>query len=258
MTEESTPAGEVSIGDQKVTVERFSVFKVIEATTIVTTIMEEVPQLGEKISDFTRDYRAKHSVTISRAAAELRYSEEELSKISETAWEAGNQQIEIPASPGPIDVAAHVFPDVFRVAREEVLRLVALVVIPNSELEDADLNGDVAEELDKKARMLRHKDAGDLLDVLAVTAEVLGAQFEGKAEALGPIAKLVGFRSETEEESVVEVRPSDQADQTDQTDSTESSSKPTTSTPSPGPTDGPEPSRSTGSPSSTPAVSGAA
>ena len=46
MSEDTREPGTVTVGDRAVTVQRFSTFKVIEATAIVTSVMEEVPQLG--------------------------------------------------------------------------------------------------------------------------------------------------------------------------------------------------------------------
>lgn len=236
---------DVTVGDQTYSVQKFTTFKVIEATSIVTSIMEEVPQLGEKIGAFSREYRETNSIKIPRSAAELRYTEEELSKITETAWEASNQHLEVPASPGGLDIAAHVFPDVFRVAREQLLRLVALVATPNSELRAADDEERVPELLNTKAKALRHEDAAELLDLLVAASEVLTEQFKGKAEALGPVAAMFGLTfgatpetSEQEQRAMKVSTPEISSDES--------------STPSPVATDGAAESASTVSASRTP------
>ena len=257
MNEGTREPGTVTLGGLSVTVQRFSTFKVIEATAIVTSVMEEIPELGEKIATFQRTYAAENEMSISRATAELRYPPEQLANISEEAWAASDNRLVVPGSPSVVDIAAHVFPDVFRVAQEQILRLLALVAAPNDELRRADEAGNVEEYLSQKAKALRHEDAGELLDLLVATAEVLTDQFDTGGDRLGPLGRLIGFRAPASDPvegtaTPVEIRTAEETP----TSSTPATSKPASRTYSDPPTDGPEASPSTGSPTPTPAASG--
>jgi hypothetical protein len=227
---------ETKIGDRTVVLENFSTFKVIEMTVIVTEIMEEVPQLAEKLSTFTRDFQQQHSTELPRAAVELRYPPEQVALVSEKAWEAGGQKIVLPATPTAMDLFAHVIGDVMRVARERMLSLVGLIDCSNSELAEADEAGGnaVAELIASKARSMRHEDAGEVLDLLGAAVALVREQFADRGEALGPLGSMLGLGNPA---------PAPDADApvpavATVTPSTESGSTPATSTPSDAPTPG--------------------
>lgn len=245
MSEEQTK-GRVTVGDVTVDVQRFSTFKVLEATRIASEVLEEVPGLGEKVSTYRRTYREQNRSSIPRATAELRYPDE-VARITEEAWQAGDNMLELPVEPTLPEVAAHVLPDVFRVAEVKVLRLLAMAMAPNSELRSADENGEVDSYLENKAKSLRHVDAGELLDLLAATAEMLEEQFGSRRDRIRPLAQMLGFRREEE----VETEPQT----TKVVPPTSPSSSAESSTGSRSDTDGLEESPSTPSPTPEPAGS---
>lgn len=214
---------QVRIGDREYTVGNLSTFKVLRAGTIVTQIMREVPELSDEIAEFSRKFSSENTTRISRAAAELRFDEESLARISPEGWEAGKGWIELPASPGPMEIAAFALPRAFDAAQDRVLDLLALLVTPNSELRTvADEEGGVESLLARKRAELIHEDAAEMLDLLGVAAEVIEQQFAGKVDRLRKVASLFGLRPPTEEEKA-----------------TPPTSSPNGSTASPAATDGP-------------------
>jgi hypothetical protein len=186
---------QVEIGDRLVNVSRFSTFKAIHAGELLTEVLNEVPDLSEKLSAYNAEFRSKNTVRISRAAAELRYDPEQLAQVSEEAWMATDGYMELPASPGALDVAAFVLPVAFEAARDRVLELLALVVVSNSELRDADEANNIGEVLDAQKKLLLHSDLGELIDLVVAAVEVLTEQFEGKAGSSGVWRRSSGSRS---------------------------------------------------------------
>lgn len=235
----------VQIGDETISVGKFSTFKALRAGKLLTEILGAVPDLSEKLSIAAEEARKRNTVKISRAAAELRFDAEDLAKISEEGWKQSDGYLEMPASVSGLDVAAQVFPMVFEEANERVLELVALAITPNSTLKEADLSGDgdaeVQKAIDVSRRKLVHSDLDELVEVLVVVGQVVEEQFAGKAGKIRAVAMSFGFR----------LPGSDQDETVEEETTTSTTSKPDTSTDSPEPMAGPEPSHSTSpSPSS--------
>ena len=239
---EETKSRQVEIGDRSVTVGRFSTFKALHAGDLAADVLNEVPDLTERLSNFGIEYRAKNTVKLSRAAVELRYDADQVEKISDEAWVSGNGFLELPANPGTLDVAAFILPVAFKAAREKVLELMALVVASNSELREADESGRITEVLDEKKRWLLHADLAEVVDLAVAAADVLGEQFEGKAGKLRAVGARFGIEMAPAEETSVEA--------VEKTETISSPSKPPTSIASPSRTDG-APQRPSTEPAST-------
>ena len=235
----------VAVGDREYTIGGFSTYKALRVGDAVDSIMQAVPDLTERVGRFTREWSAENTQKITRAAAELRYPAEDVQRISEEAWKANGGVLELPAAPSPFDVAAHVFPFVFQQAKEQVLPLLALLCATNSDLREWDESGGEAkvdEELGRLGRRILHEPLDELLELVIVSAEVIGEQFAGKMDRLRNVPVLLGFRPGSTPES-------QEAETTEPGDSTSATSSPSTSTDSGASTDGPVASLSTESPS---------
>lgn len=236
----------IQIGDQTYTVQKFSVRKALRAGHLFTEILQEVPDIQQRVSDFTREYREKNSMRVNRATAELRWPEQVMN-VSEQAWQASEGRIEIPANPTMYDVAGQMFPLVFEAAEEKALKLLALLVTPNSDLGRAAREGTEDELLDQKVEAMLDEDAAQLADLLVLAAEVLQEQFAGKAARLRQMAQTFGIG---EPESELETKK----DEPTPTEASNGSKQPT-SIDSPPPTDGVTGTPSTPSPSQPSSVS---
>src|SRR4051794_3606194 len=105
----------IDIGDQTYTVQKFSGRKAIRAGRLLTEILQEVPDIQKRVSEFTREFREVNATRVSRATAELRWPEQ-VARVSEEAWRSSDGKVEIPADPSVYDIAGHVFPLVFEAA----------------------------------------------------------------------------------------------------------------------------------------------
>jgi hypothetical protein len=241
--------GDVKVGERTITVGRFSLEKMLLIAGVFDTIMQRIPDLAERVETHAREYRARNTITISRAAAEVRHIRQQeatnaarvelgqeplpvkpLSEfITEEAWEASGGQLELPASPGALEVAGEFFPEVYKVAQDEVLKMLALVAITSSELEEASKDGeDLGEHLKRIERELRRAPADEIFDLLGAAAEVLEDQFSGKKGGLAKLQalgrRLFGSESEptTTDESAANGTTPDGSDEPEPERSTDS------------------------------------
>lgn len=239
-------SNQIEIGDTTYTVQRFSVRKALRAGHLLTEILQQMPDIQQEVSRFTREYREENKLRVNRATAELRWPEQ-VARVSEEAWTASDGYVEIPADPSIADIAGWVFPRVFDAAEEKAKRLLALLVTPNSELGRAARDGNEDELLDGKADALMDEDAAELAELIVLAGDVLSEQFEGKAARLRAMASRFGTRSSEPNQSETEA----------ETETESNGSKPSTSIASPSPTDGPSERSSIASPSEpSPASSG--
>lgn len=203
---------EVTVGDRSWPITRFKGLKAILAGALVARVMRELPQLQEKVSTFAKDYRSKNTVVITSALAKTpRYS---VLGLSPEDFTAAGGNIELPEEPTPQQVIVHVLPDMFDLARVELQRFVGLVVIPNSELEDADDADKVDDALDRLGKQIfRNGDLDEILQVVVVGWEVLEDQILSKQQDLGKLMNLPFLRAwlstpeETEEEETPPTLP---------------------------------------------------
>lgn len=93
-----------------------------------------------------------------------------LGHISEEDWKASNNVLRVGTSPSEDTIVAAMIPRAFKQARESVLRLLALVVVSNSDLERWDQDGDVDQRLEDEAKRLLHRAKGDELVILAAAS----------------------------------------------------------------------------------------
>lgn len=219
----------IEIGDQTYTIQRLSTRKALRAGHLLTEILQQMPDIQEKVSAFTREYREQNKLRVNRATAELRWPDR-VQAVSEEAWKSSDGYVEIPADPSLADYAGWVFPRVFEAAEQRVLRLVALLITSNSEYGNAARDGTEDDLLDRKADGLMDEDAAGLVELAVVAGDVLSDQFEGKAARLRALAKRFGTKpSEPNSETKNEEKATEDSN----------GSKPSTSIASPSPTDGP-------------------
>lgn len=98
-----------------------------------------------------------------------------LGHLTEQDWAGSGQVLRIPDSPTTTMQIMHVAPQAFGRAQKHCLRILALVLTPNDELERWDMAGDpIDSKLDEEGKKLLHRAKADELVSLAVAAVEVG------------------------------------------------------------------------------------
>lgn len=217
-----------------------------EAAAVARRLAEKAPEkIPESAEDGSRDK------TRSELEAEARQFEARAESWAAQRKELGERPyIEVPNPEGApfAQAVAHVFPKAFAVARDEVKKLLALVVIPNADLQAADEEGKADETLTQLGKRLFYEgELGELLELAVAAGEQIESEFERYA---GPVGKLRALLERAL--SGVTQQKSPETQETSTTDS------PSSSTPSQPPTDGAEEKSSSESPTPSSLASSAA
>lgn len=177
---------EIKIGDQVYPIRRFKGLKAALAGALMSRVMREIPDLQDRATAFRKKYRESNTVLITPAIAKLpTYAG---LGLTEADFRAAGGKIEFPEEPDQGTIMVNVFPDLFDLAQEELQKFLAIIVIPNSELEEADDADDVDEVLKKYGkRLMRQGDIDELLELVVIGLEVLKEQMGGKRDRLGKL-----------------------------------------------------------------------
>lgn len=246
---------EVAIGDRRVALPPFNGRKVILAARAIQQITKRVPDITSRMADFARRYSQENATVITRdMALAIPTWREPLAHVTDEQWAERGGTLTIPATPGFGEQIAAVFPDLLDAAESEVLRLLALAVIPNSDLARAAAEGDVKAALGKEAdRILDEASLTQLVELADATAQMIRDELEANRGPLSRLRKLV-MRDPDDaaavEDQAVEDRPVEEASDAFRQARTEvaAATPPPSSTSSPGPTDGPPSEPSTAPP----------
>jgi hypothetical protein len=192
-------AKQVTLGDSNYAVQRFTGYKALRAGRLIARITKHSRPIMEEMGDFARDYEKKNALVITKGMSKLpRFA---AVGFTEEDFDASGGEIRIPQPPSLMEQIIAVFPSVFEVAEGEVLELLALLVMSNSELRKADNEDRVDDALKEKAKEIMFEaDLDQMIDLLAMAQEVLQEQFAGKEDKLGKLKSLI-FRGAEEENS---------------------------------------------------------
>lgn len=218
---------EVTIGGEARRVGEFSAFKAFKAMELVSEIEGVWRKMLSAAAEFKRTYEAENVTTIDRAearrmfgprqAVETRPLERDgeivvvddeivfertplfdeagrpimgpdpLGHLAEEDWAASDHKLNVPDSPPTRLLQAFMAQIAFKEARAQIMRLLALVLIPNSELErwQRDDETQIDRLLDEAGTALVHDAALDeLLELGAVTVEVARDQLRDPFESI--------------------------------------------------------------------------
>lgn len=188
--------GVVTLGDAEVTISTFSGRKAIIAERIVRRSIKRYPEIMEAYTAFKTKYEAENVSVLDRAEAVFRFGPR-LAHLTDEDWARSGEKLRLGAAPSTNEVVAAVWPIAMDAAEDEVLRLLALCVIPSGDLKRAKDEG--GQDAVDKALLIRGEDlldeatnAADLIELAVVAAETLRDQFAVKADGLGPrVGKLL-------------------------------------------------------------------
>lgn len=279
----TTTSDKPTIGGEEVSIGDFSAFKAIFAMEIVTEVEGAFRQVLSETAAFKRQYEKENVVEIPRAEARRQFRPKPLYKarqiiaddgetieevveepvidektgepvlgpdplahLTDQDWQASGNMLRLADSPGDDVIFAQMIPTGFKLARAQVLRLIALALTTNRELEEWDGQGSetIAGQLDQKGKKLLHQARADELVRLAVAVarkckDQLGGPFDEAAAAFRELRP--SKQQQTEEPTAPEQQPVSVETEG------EPSAKPTSSTESPAATGGRQTSSSTAS-----------
>lgn len=234
---------DVKIGDAPATISKLNGFKAAEALGIISDITEAAPNLLHELADFTRTYELEHAQRMPRAAAEAKFPQQ-ARNVSEEAWKASGNELVVPEPPGVEEQIAFALPKVYKVARESLIDLLALLITPNSELESidaegGDLYGKDGALAEQRRKLLHDASLEQLVDVAATAGEVLREQLKSiDGGQLGKLLEVFGLKTGAKTTAAASPAPSEP-----------SASAPASSSASAEASDGVEPMSSSESPS---------
>lgn len=173
------PSHTVKIGGQETPLQEFSGYKAFKALRLVREILGSSDQIQTAITEHRRRYNQQNAIELDRAAAVFRFGDR-TAHLTEEDWAASGGKLVIPQDPSPIESTLAAFPVALDVAEEQTLRLLALVLTANTELEKWDDAGDVDTNLEAERKRLPHRAlAHELAELARVAVELLNDQFAG-------------------------------------------------------------------------------
>lgn len=213
----STTPAVVQIGDKDFTIQRFRGLKAIMAMAAITRITREVPDI---MADAIKQYQYRNTVIITEAMSHTRRWEG-FTKEDFDAAEVGSgkREIELPAPMTQNEQVMYALPHLLERARKEVVRLLALLIIPNAELRDADKNENVEDALDRYQDVLLYDaELDQLVDLCLVANDVVKEQLADRKDRLGEVirglGKIVNFGRNQSNPSTPVQSPQPSPDQT--------------------------------------------
>ncbi|MEJ7783170.1 MAG: hypothetical protein WKF96_00105 [Solirubrobacteraceae bacterium] len=258
---------DVTIGGEARHIGEFSAYKALLAMEMIASVEGTFREVLGEVAAFKRSYEAEHYVQLDRAEARRHFrpkalyetvvhhledgtttevdapvlldgapllGPDPLGHLTEADWAASEHKLRVPDSPSENVQIAAMVPVAFRLGRDEVLALLALVLTPNSDLErwDTDDTVNVPVELAAAGRALLHRARADELVRLGIGAvqackEQLAAPLAEAREAWAtlrpshPAAGPEPMRVETEPPTSSTSSPNDTEDGTGSPASTE-------------------------------------
>jgi hypothetical protein len=244
----------VKVGDGEVTITRFRGLKGLAATDIIDRVSTRWPSIQTELAAFIEDHRQQNGLKLTFGMSKTG-GWRELGLTAEDFQPDGF--ILIPRDPDNRAIAFALLPSVLKLAREELFRLIALIAIPNSELEKADDEDNIPGALDKYSKkLLREGDLDELLEIADVGIQVLQDQITskmnqgrlGKLTSLPFIRNLLNTATASDTDSTKSSTTPDPSSGLTPVEEASSNEPPTSSTDSPEDTDGTDAQSSTGPP----------
>lgn len=236
--------GKVTIGDEELTITRFRGHKAILAGALIKRVMSQTPELTRKVDAFRKEFRENNYFELTPGLARIKQYQEQFGVTPADFEGSGGESIKFPENPEPQQIITHIFPDLFDLAEEEITAFLALITIPDSELEAADDSDQIDEVLKNRGKaLLRRGYVEEILELVVVGWEVLQDQIIKKNDRLGKLRDIPFLGTLLSTVAETEGDPKETT-----TPGTSPQESPTSSTDSPDSTDGVDEKSSTESP----------
>lgn len=178
-------AESVVIGGETVSLPDFNAYKALLAMDIIGEVESSFREVVSDAAAYRHDWEEKHYIEVRRADARRRFRPEPLMRLvqdentisevpvldetgapvigpdplahlTEADWQASGHVLRLPESPGDDHVMAALLPKATRLAKTQVMRLLALATTTNRDLEQWDGEKDIDGELDRIGKKLMH------------------------------------------------------------------------------------------------------
>jgi len=230
----------VTIGDDTYRVRPFKGLKGVYAGAILAGVTDEAQKIMDADQQYQRDYTAANKRRIPEELAVVREWQ-----IPERAWRTdeatGERYILMPAYPSDEQRYLRGFNAAFQLARDQVLQLMALVLVDDDRLYDVDDQGGeeaVKELLLKEGRLLfRKATIGELIDLASTAFEVVRDEMASRQGKLQSVGELFGMTRSSKPTPPADEQPKSETE-TPSTSETSPNTSPDSSTASEPPTDG--------------------
>lgn len=186
-----TDPATVTIGDDQHRLGAFKAYKAVHVAAIVASISDKVQELVKAWQDYDREYRRNNKIRVPEEVAATRGW-----TVDDRLWkadDAGGRYLELPAVPTDEERWLNVFGRAFQLARTEVTRAIALVVVADRDLERAEDEGPAAIDdlLDQTGRdLLRRATIGQTIALVARAIDVIKSELAAAEDDLGKIRRL--------------------------------------------------------------------
>lgn len=216
----------IKVGGQDITIERFTLTKGMRVITLLQLIQKLVPQISREIAEFKREYSQTNIIELDRVQAKMRYGPtpvvneagdvqldehggvltiaSPIDRMSEEDWERSGQTLKLRQAPSNEELMLAIFPLIYEHAQAPLVRLLALVAMPNADVERyAAVSGDkLWEEVDAfAARVIGPAYLEEIMELAVTAAEQVEGQVMTKAKGLGEragkLAGLLGIKTKT-------------------------------------------------------------
>lgn len=236
----AAPSRTITLGSRNITVEPFSGRKALRAFHMLKQIATDAPAIMQTWHEFTAEYEREHALELSRAEARfefppIRGDVTELDRLdavpvevrgdewqrerdaaiakvmrpgrfdhlTDQDWEKSGNRVRLPRSPSQAEQIVAVFPTALELAEEQVLRLLALIAMPEADVKAH--RGDLNDKLDVLAEDLLDAPFEDLVELAVIGGESVNDQYVRKTEKLGDrvgnALRLVGIKTKPREPS---------------------------------------------------------
>jgi hypothetical protein len=197
----------VVIGGELQSLPDFNAFKALVAMEIISDVETAFREVSDAAAEYRHDWEAKNYLEIRRADARRRFAPEPLMRVvqeetddgrvrvsqvpviddagapimgpdplghlTDADWQANGQALRIPETPSDEQVMAAMVPKAFKLAKTQVLRLMALALTTNRALEEWDGEKDIDAELDRVGVKLIHDATpGELMDLAVAVMQL--------------------------------------------------------------------------------------
>lgn len=176
----------IRVGPTDYTLRPFKAYKAILAGELISHVGDEIREIMAAERGYERQYGQEHAVRFTRAQATNRGWD--LPDSAYVTPENGEPYVDMPAMPSMEERMMFAFPRAFKLARSEVTKLLALVVVGDQELMVAEGSGNLDKALtDLGNKMLHEGEIGEIVDLIAASISHVQDQLAPRGESLGKI-----------------------------------------------------------------------
>lgn len=189
----------IQIGDRVVNIDTITGWKFLECAQIISELTEKLPRLYQQMDEFRRKRIEQDTRTYNKAQALAMFSEQLADRITDEDWAKLEMDggLTLPGNPPTQqEMVAEVFPTALKDGRPLVGRLLAVLAIPNGELEAAAAPGGAGLDqaiADWESKLLFTGSVSSLIRLVVRGVEAFRAEATGDPEVAAMVGKLGGL-----------------------------------------------------------------